>query len=115
LLQLTSIKPCDNTGDGPASKKPKTKRDKIADEREYKRKKNQKKAQRRKELEEEREGEKNKWLDFNAKVFSKTSKGKVKKSIFASPEAVGGRVGVGTCGQSGQPMTKFSGMEKWKK
>ena len=44
-------------------------RDKMAEEREYKRKKAQKKAQRRKDLEEERESEKNKWLDFNAKVL----------------------------------------------
>jgi hypothetical protein len=44
-------------------------RDKIAAEREYKKKKAQKKAQRQKQLEEERESEKNKWLDFNAKVL----------------------------------------------
>lgn len=44
-------------------------KDKLALEREYKRKKNQKKAQRQKQLEEEREQEKNKWLDFNAKVY----------------------------------------------
>ena len=44
-------------------------RDKIAAEREYKKKKAQKKAQRHKQLEEERESEKNKWLDFNAKVL----------------------------------------------
>lgn len=43
-------------------------KDRIAAEREYKKKKAQKKAQRQKVLEEEREGEKNKWLDFNAKV-----------------------------------------------
>ena len=43
-------------------------RDKIAEQREYKRKKTQKKVQRLKTMEEEREVEKNKWLDFNAKV-----------------------------------------------
>ena len=43
-------------------------RDKIAEQREYKRKKTQKKVQRLKAMEEEREVEKNKWLDFNAKV-----------------------------------------------
>ncbi|KAK2144384.1 hypothetical protein LSH36_762g00015 [Paralvinella palmiformis] len=95
--------------------KPKSKRDKIAAEREYKKKKAQKKAQRLKQLEEERESEKNKWLDFNAKIFSKTSKGKVKKSIFATPDSVSGRVGVGTCGKSGKPMTQFPQHEKWKK
>ncbi|KAI8505816.1 Survival of motor neuron--splicing factor 30 [Branchiostoma belcheri] len=34
-------------------------------------------------------------------------KGKVKKSIFASPESVDGRVGVGTCGIADKPMTKY--------
>ena len=40
----------------------------VAEQREYKRKKNQKKAQRREQLEQEHESEKNKWLDFNVKV-----------------------------------------------
>ncbi|XP_060574335.1 survival of motor neuron-related-splicing factor 30-like [Ruditapes philippinarum] len=97
------------------SKKPLSKKDKLALEREYKRKKNQKKAQRQKQLEEERETEKNKWLDFNAKTFSKTSKGKVKKSIFATPDSVEGKVGVGTCGKSGKPMTQYAHADKWKK
>ncbi|KAL8605997.1 hypothetical protein ACOMHN_040496 [Nucella lapillus] len=66
-------------------------------------------------MEEERETEKNKWLDFNAKTFSKMSKGKVKKSIFATPDGVSGRVGVGTCGVSGKPMTAYQMQEKWKK
>ncbi|KAK3087282.1 hypothetical protein FSP39_004042 [Pinctada imbricata] len=100
---------------GPESKKPKSKRDLIAEQKEYKRKKSQKKAQRLKQLEEERETEKNKWLDFNAKTFSKTNKGKVKKSIFATPEHVHGRVGVGTCGLGGLPMTNYQHAEKWKK
>ena len=52
------------------------------------------------------------WLQ----VFSKkSSKGKVKKSIFASPDSVDGKVGVGTCGHSGQPMTAYHMNEKWKK
>jgi survival-of-motor-neuron-related-splicing factor 30 len=45
-------------------------KDLLAEQREYKRKKSQKKAQRLKQLEEERETEKNKWLDFNTKVTS---------------------------------------------
>ena len=45
-----------------------SRKDQQAAQREYKRKKSQKKAQRLKQLEEEREQEKNKWLDFNAKV-----------------------------------------------
>jgi len=50
-----------------------------------------------------------------AKVFAKTSKGRVRKSIFATPDTNTGRVGIGTCGVSGRPMTKFTYMEKWKK
>ena len=48
-------------------------------------------------------------------AFSKTNKGRVKRSIFATPDSVTGRVGVGTCGVSGKGMTKFQGQEKWKK
>lgn len=47
-------------------------RDQIAEQKEYRRKKQQKKAQRLKQMEEEREQEKNKWLDFNTKVRSAT-------------------------------------------
>ena len=54
-------------------------------------------------------------FDICFQLFSKTSKGKVKKSIFATPENAGGRVGVGTCGVSGKSMTPFAHMEKWKK
>ncbi|RUS83517.1 hypothetical protein EGW08_008696 [Elysia chlorotica] len=93
----------------------KSKKDLQAEQREYKRKKNLKKAQRMKQLEEEHEQDKNKWLDFNHKTFSKTSKGKVKKSIFATPESVTGKVGVGTCGSGGKPMTSYQHQEKWKK
>lgn len=102
-------------GMGPEAKRLKSKKDLIAQEREKKRKKAQKKAQRMKQLEEERETEKNKWLDFNAKAFSKTNKGKVKKSIFASPDNINGRVGIGTCGTGGKPMTEYHPQEKWKK
>lgn len=83
--------------------------------KEYLKKKKQKKQQRFKELEEERESEKNKWLAFANKA-TKTKKGGMKpKSIFASPENVNGRVGIGTCGISGKPMTEFTTAEKWKK
>ncbi|KAK3782842.1 hypothetical protein RRG08_002473 [Elysia crispata] len=93
----------------------KSKKDLQAEQREYKRKKNLKKAQRLKQLEEEHEQDKNKWLDFNHKTFSKTSKGRVKKSIFATPDSVTGKVGVGTCGSGGRPMTSYQHQEKWKK
>ncbi|KAG1686694.1 Survival of motor neuron-related-splicing factor 30 [Nymphon striatum] len=83
--------------------------------REYKKKKQQKKAQRVKQMEEEREDEKSKWQQFNAKAFSKNKRGHVKKSIFASPESTSGRVGVGTCGIGGKPMTDFQHAEKYKK
>ncbi|XP_015122516.1 survival of motor neuron-related-splicing factor 30 isoform X1 [Diachasma alloeum] len=81
-------------------------------QREYLKKKKQKKLQRFKELEEEREQEKNKWLAFSTKS---AKKGVVKKSIFATPENVNGRVGIGTCGVSGKEMTKFSNGEKWRR
>lgn len=83
--------------------------------KEYLKKKKQKKQQRFKELEEERESEKQKWLAFTNKA-SKSKKAGVKgKSIFASPDSVNGRVGIGTCGISGKPMTEFTSAEKWRK
>ncbi|XP_011502993.1 PREDICTED: survival of motor neuron-related-splicing factor 30 isoform X2 [Ceratosolen solmsi marchali] len=81
-------------------------------QREYLKKRKQKKLQRFKELDEEREQEKNKWLAFANKS---TKKGVIKKSIFATPENVNGRVGIGTCGVSGKEMTKFSNGEKWRR
>lgn len=91
----------------------KIKKQMIQRQRDYLKKKKQKKLQRFKEIEEERETEKNKWLHFAGKAFSK--KGVVKKSIFASPENANGRVGIGTCGISGRPMTEYSAADKWKK
>ncbi|XP_077295502.1 survival of motor neuron-related-splicing factor 30 [Arctopsyche grandis] len=81
--------------------------------RDYLKKKKQKKQQRYKQIEEERESEKNKWLSFNAKSTKKS--GAKGKSIFASPDNVNGRVGIGTCGISGKPMTEFSHGEMWRK
>jgi survival-of-motor-neuron-related-splicing factor 30 len=117
VTQLSLLRPWDEAEEeeGTAAKKPKTKKDLSLAQREYKKKKAQKKAQRLKQMEDEREQDKNKWIQFNSKVFSKTSKGKVKKSIFATPDTTSGRVGVGTCGVSGRPMTKFTYMEKYKK
>lgn len=83
-------------------------------QKEYLKKKKQKKQQRFKELEEERETEKNKWLSFSAKSTKKAGAAKG-KSIFASPENVNGRVGIGTCGVSGKPMTEFTHGEKYRK
>ncbi|KAK4474683.1 hypothetical protein MN116_001813 [Schistosoma mekongi] len=67
--------------------------------------KKQRLLQREVEIESFCEKEKNRWLNFSKKMI-KT--GKTKKSIFASPEALDGRVGVGTCGIGGKPMTKFT-------
>jgi len=47
--------------------------------------------------------------------FQTAKKGMTKKSIFASPDNVNGRVGIGTCGMSGKPMTEFTTAEKWRK
>lgn len=83
--------------------------------REYLKKKKLKKQQRFKELEEERECEKKKWLAFANKALKSKKTGLKTKSIFASPDSVNGRVGIGTCGISGKPMTEFTTAEKWRK
>jgi len=57
-------------------------------------------------MDEQREEEKSKWQNFSSKAFGK--RGFVKKSIFKTPENAQGRVGIGTCGVSGQKMTSFS-------
>ena len=81
--------------------------------------------------------DKNKWLAFTNKVLlinnwifklfiskllicciflmQSSKKGVIKISIFATPENVNGRVGIGTCGVSGREMTKFSNGEKWRR
>lgn len=83
--------------------------------KEYLKKKKLKKQQRFKELEEERESEKKKWLAFTNKATKNKKVGLKTKSIFASPDTVNGRVGIGTCGISGKPMTEFASAEKWRK
>ncbi|XP_043825253.1 survival of motor neuron-related-splicing factor 30-like [Dromiciops gliroides] len=93
--------------------KPMSKKEMIAKQREYKKKKALKKAQRIKELEQEREDQKVKWQQFNNRASSKNKKGQVKKSIFASPESVTGKVGVGTCGIADKPMTQYQDTSKY--
>lgn len=95
------------------SMKPKSRKEQIAEQREYKKKKAQKKVQRMKELEQEREEQKSKWQQFNNKAYSKNKKGQVKRSIFASPESVNGKVGVGTCGIADKPMTQYHDTSKY--
>ncbi|XP_053548730.1 survival of motor neuron-related-splicing factor 30 isoform X2 [Bombina bombina] len=92
---------------------PLSKKEMIAQQREYKKKKALKKATRMKELEQEREDQKVKWQQFNNKAYSKNKKGQVKRSIFASPESVTGKVGVGTCGIADKPMTQFQDTSKY--
>ncbi|CAH2005999.1 unnamed protein product [Acanthoscelides obtectus] len=84
-------------------------------DKEYLKKKKLKKQQRYKELEEEREQDKKKWLAFANKAIKNKKTGLKTKSIFASPDSVTGRVGIGTCGISGKPMTEFTTAEKWRK
>ncbi|XP_036389390.1 survival of motor neuron-related-splicing factor 30-like [Megalops cyprinoides] len=93
--------------------KSKSRKEQIAEQREYKKKKAFKKAQRMKELEQEREVQKSKWQQFNNKAYSKNKKGQVKRSIFASPESVNGKVGVGTCGIADKPMTQYQDTSKY--
>lgn len=93
--------------------KAKSKKEQIAEQREYKKKKAQKKVARMKELEQEREDQKSKWQQFNNKAYSKNKKGQVKRSIFASPESVNGKVGVGTCGIADKPMTQYNDTSKY--
>uniref|UniRef100_A0A8D2EPX8 Survival of motor neuron-related-splicing factor 30 n=1 Tax=Theropithecus gelada TaxID=9565 RepID=A0A8D2EPX8_THEGE len=93
--------------------KPMSKKEMIAQQREYKTKKALKKAQRIQELEQEREDQKVKWQQFNNRAYSKNKKGQVKRNIFASSESVTGKVGVGTCGIADKPMTQYQDTSKY--
>lgn len=57
-------------------------KEKMAEQREYKKKKAQKKVQRMKELEQEREDQKSKWQQFNNKAYSKNKKGQVRILLY---------------------------------
>jgi len=105
----SSKRPSDVQGEGSKSKKSRAEQEKL---REIKRKKQARKKQKMKEVEEQREKDKNSWQDFFKGSKGKTVKGMSKKSIFASPESSSGKVGVGTCGIGGQPMTQFTAPEK---
>ncbi|CAH8675992.1 Survival of motor neuron--splicing factor 30 [Schistosoma haematobium] len=101
VCQLCHLKPVTTVTPIVKKKKHDTKSRAI----EKKKIKKQRLLQREVEIESFCEKEKNRWLNFSKKMI-KT--GKTKKSIFASPEALDGRVGVGTCGIGGKPMTKFT-------
>ena len=88
-------------------------KEQIAKQREYMKKKKEKKKERFQKMETEREQEKTKWQNFSSKAFGK--KGFVKKSIFKTPENATGRVGIGTCGVGGAEMTKFTSATKYNK
>ncbi len=90
-----------------------SRKEQLAKQKEYLKKRKAKKLERFQNMEKERETEKNKWQNFSNKAFGK--KGFVKKSIFKTPENSSGRVGVGTCGISGTEMTKYSNAMKHKK
>ncbi|XP_067909117.1 survival of motor neuron-related-splicing factor 30 [Heterodontus francisci] len=115
VLPLANLKPVEEGNDSEelGGDKPKSKKEMVAQQREYKKKKALKKAQRMKELEQEREEQKVKWQQFNNRAYSKNKKGQVKKSIFASPESVTGKVGVGTCGIADRPMTQYQDTSKY--
>eukprot|EP00051_Salpingoeca_urceolata_P028086 m.484902 g.484902 ORF g.484902 m.484902 type:complete len:267 (-) comp23580_c0_seq1:101-901(-) len=89
------------------------------EQREAKRKKNAKKKKRREDMDKVAEKTKNKWQSFAKSSVSSQAKtgfrtgGKKKKSIFASPDAPDGKVGVGTCGIGGKGMTDFHERGKW--
>uniref|UniRef100_A0A2P2I1U5 Survival of motor neuron-related-splicing factor 30 n=1 Tax=Hirondellea gigas TaxID=1518452 RepID=A0A2P2I1U5_9CRUS len=79
-------------------------------QRQQQKKKKQKKFDRQKQIDEAHETDKMRWQQFNSK--SKKLKGVTRRSIFATPEAVNGRVGIGTCGIGGRPMTDYTLAEK---
>ncbi|CAK8681491.1 unnamed protein product [Clavelina lepadiformis] len=112
VCQISSLKPLlsDSSkaaaGTSKIQSKANLKKEKLKQQREYRKKRNLKKKMRAKEKEAESEISKNKWMDFNKKISSKNAKGLIKKSIFASPEGTG-KVGVGTCGVADKKMTKF--------
>jgi len=89
------------------------KKEQLAKQREYLKKKKAKKAERFRLMDQARENDKNKWQSFSSKAFGK--KGFVKKSIFKTPENNSGRVGVGTCGVGGQSMTTYTVASKYRR
>jgi len=119
ICQLSSLKPtlANNLPglDGKVQYKGKlmSKKEKMIQEREYKKKRNLKKKMKLKEKEAQSEISKNNWQNFHKKVKSKSSKGVIKKSIFASPAGLQGKVGVGTCGVGDKPMTKTASGAKY--
>lgn len=109
LLKL----PASGTTTVHATSSAKNKKEIAASRNEYLKEKKAKKKAKWEEMEREGEKEKKKWSAFSAKAFGK--KGFVKKSIFKTPEAVEGKVGVGTMGLGGNKMTEFEPAPKYRK
>ncbi|ROT64477.1 survival of motor neuron-related-splicing factor 30 [Penaeus vannamei] len=101
---------------GASAELDKNKRKQMEAQRQQAKKRKQKKHDRQKMIEEAHEADKAKWQAFSTKVRgTKKLKGVTKKSIFATPDAANGRVGIGTCGIGGKPMTEYTHAEKWRK
>ncbi|VDD75598.1 unnamed protein product [Mesocestoides corti] len=100
ICQLSQMKPVTNIS-APVQRTKKEVKHRLIEKKKLKK---LKLAERHAEIEKACEQEKNQWLNFSKKV-NKHSRSK--RSIFASPETVDGRVGIGTCGISGRPMTKL--------
>lgn len=119
LSMLKERVPGEKRGQHPASlasESDRNKKKQVEAQRQQARKRKQKKHDRQKLIEEAHEAEKAKWLAFSTKVRgAKKLKGVTKKSIFATPDAANGRVGIGTCGIGGKPMTEYTHAEKWRK
>jgi len=99
---------------GPTTQHAKSSKRELEQKRkEYLKEKKKKKQERMKDLVEVKEKEKKQWQTFANKAFGK--KGFVKKSIFKTPESSDGKVGVGTCGVSGQGMTDYNQATKYRK
>eukprot|EP00118_Oscarella_pearsei_P001524 m.7679 g.7679 ORF g.7679 m.7679 type:complete len:257 (+) comp19378_c0_seq2:23-793(+) len=87
-------------------------------EKEHKKKKALKKAEKMKVIEDELSKEQNRWKSFSGKSVKQKGgflSSKQKKSIFASPDSVNGKVGVGTCGTGGKEMTQFLKPETYRR
>ncbi|XP_065843658.1 survival of motor neuron-related-splicing factor 30-like [Oscarella lobularis] len=87
-------------------------------EKEHKKKKALKKAEKMKVIEDELGKEQGRWKSFSGKSVKQKGgflSSKQKRSIFASPDSVTGRVGVGTCGTGGKEMTQFLKPETYRR
>jgi len=113
LTKLLPYVVADDAGE-PGAKRAMSKKDLMEREKERKKKKKARWMDKVKEIEESREKEKNKWQSFSNKAISKSKKGTIKKSIFATPDDGRGRVGFGTCGMGGKDMTKNEKVAHWK-